>query len=291
MSKAKFAAAKEFIDEKKYDEARSILKTIDHPTAREWEAKLDKLSSPSTAKTAEPAPKKGNRLIYKATVGCIGIFVVIIVLGTLLSNALTSISSAIGATTTSRPDVRDTPTHSSSVTIIPTVVSRSGFVTITPKAGTVYPTATITDTPQPTVTNTDSPTETPAPQITPMEPQIYYTVSTVNLRSCPNTSCSIVQKVGGDAPLAVDGIVAGEEIDTGNPYWYKVEQSETDEYGYSRFFSASPVQQQIPPTAAPVQQFTVPTSAPSGTIICNDGYVWPSTVRQGACHGHKGIRN
>ena len=40
MSKAKFAAAKELIDEKKYDEARNILKTIDHPTAREWENKL-----------------------------------------------------------------------------------------------------------------------------------------------------------------------------------------------------------------------------------------------------------
>lgn len=44
MSKAKFAAAKELIDEKQYGEARAILKTIDHPTAREWEAKLDKLA-------------------------------------------------------------------------------------------------------------------------------------------------------------------------------------------------------------------------------------------------------
>lgn len=44
MSKAKFAAAKELIDEKRYDEARNILKTIDHPTAREWEAKLDRIA-------------------------------------------------------------------------------------------------------------------------------------------------------------------------------------------------------------------------------------------------------
>jgi len=44
MSKAKFAAAKELIDEKQYDEARAILKTIDHPTAREWEAKLAKIA-------------------------------------------------------------------------------------------------------------------------------------------------------------------------------------------------------------------------------------------------------
>jgi hypothetical protein len=27
----------------------------------------------------------------------------------------------------------------------------------------------------------------------------------------------------------------------------------------------------------------------SGAIICNDGYVWPGTTRQGACHGHDGI--
>lgn len=55
MSKAKFAAAKELIDEKKYDEARTILKSIDHPTAREWEMKLDKIS-PRTIQIVEPPP-------------------------------------------------------------------------------------------------------------------------------------------------------------------------------------------------------------------------------------------
>lgn len=29
----------------------------------------------------------------------------------------------------------------------------------------------------------------------------------------------------------------------------------------------------------------------SDVIICKDGYVWPSKVRRGACHGHGGIRN
>jgi hypothetical protein len=45
-----------------------------------------------------------------------------------------------------------------------------------------------------------------------------------------------------------------------------------------------------PATAAPV---AAPTTTPAitggATIICKDGYVWPSTVRQGACHGHHGI--
>ncbi|WP_428985711.1 PASTA domain-containing protein [Sinomonas terricola] len=27
-----------------------------------------------------------------------------------------------------------------------------------------------------------------------------------------------------------------------------------------------------------------------GTIVCKDGYIWPGTTRQGACHGHGGIR-
>ncbi len=41
MSKAKMEAAKELIQEKKYAEARAILKTVDHPTAAEWVAKID----------------------------------------------------------------------------------------------------------------------------------------------------------------------------------------------------------------------------------------------------------
>lgn len=53
MSKAKFDAAKQLIGEKKYAEARSILSTIDHPTARQWEAKLDQLA-PSTKEVMKP---------------------------------------------------------------------------------------------------------------------------------------------------------------------------------------------------------------------------------------------
>lgn len=44
MSKEKFAAAKQLIQEKQYDEARVILRTIDHPTARSWERKLDEIA-------------------------------------------------------------------------------------------------------------------------------------------------------------------------------------------------------------------------------------------------------
>jgi SPP1 gp7 family putative phage head morphogenesis protein len=45
MSKAKMLAAKELILEKKYAEARKILEGIDHPTARKWLEKLEKLDN------------------------------------------------------------------------------------------------------------------------------------------------------------------------------------------------------------------------------------------------------
>src|SRR6266540_2030811 len=54
MSKAKFAAAKELIQEKQYDEARRILATVDHPTAREWEKKLDRIAPTAVVPPAPP---------------------------------------------------------------------------------------------------------------------------------------------------------------------------------------------------------------------------------------------
>ncbi len=48
MSKAKFDAAQELIDEKDYTGARVILKGIDDPTAREWEHRIDALQPQGT---------------------------------------------------------------------------------------------------------------------------------------------------------------------------------------------------------------------------------------------------
>jgi hypothetical protein len=50
VSKAKFQAAKELIDEGRYDEARSLLRTLDHPTASAWLEKLDRLYPSQPAK-------------------------------------------------------------------------------------------------------------------------------------------------------------------------------------------------------------------------------------------------
>jgi hypothetical protein len=46
VSQAQFIQARELIKEKRYDEARAILRGIDHPRAREWLAKLDQLTPP-----------------------------------------------------------------------------------------------------------------------------------------------------------------------------------------------------------------------------------------------------
>lgn len=57
-----------------------------------------------------------------------------------------------------------------------------------------------------------------------------------------------------------------------------------------------PTVTQILPTQTTIPTVLQPKAIPTkiipktSTIICNDGYVWPSTVRKGACHGHKGIR-
>lgn len=67
MSKTKMLAAREFIYDKNYDEARAILKTIDHPTARKWLVKLDKIDPPlatptiqESANEAKPARRRHN---------------------------------------------------------------------------------------------------------------------------------------------------------------------------------------------------------------------------------------
>ncbi|MET3811499.1 PASTA domain-containing protein [Arthrobacter sp. UYEF3] len=50
----------------------------------------------------------------------------------------------------------------------------------------------------------------------------------------------------------------------------------------------------VPPAPAAPPAYVppaVPEAPRYGGIICNDGYPWPGTTRQGACRGHGGIRN
>jgi hypothetical protein len=72
MSKAKLLAARELIKEKEYEEARTLLKGIDHPTAKKWLDKLDEISPESKKTVSIPYPI--------LIVGGVGISVVIFVL-------------------------------------------------------------------------------------------------------------------------------------------------------------------------------------------------------------------
>src|SRR5260221_7335082 len=63
MSKAKFDAAQELINEKKYAEARSLLTTIDHPMAKEWISQIDAIIggqpwSPGQATIPQSKPRR-----------------------------------------------------------------------------------------------------------------------------------------------------------------------------------------------------------------------------------------
>lgn len=73
MSKAKMMYAKELIQAKEYDKARAVLRTVDHPAAREWEAKLDRI-----------APMRARRRWWRLALGVAGVLLVLGVVGYLL---------------------------------------------------------------------------------------------------------------------------------------------------------------------------------------------------------------
>lgn len=56
MSKAKLVAAKELIQEKRYTEARALLKTVTNPTATRWLEQLDRIDPPVNHPVMRPAP-------------------------------------------------------------------------------------------------------------------------------------------------------------------------------------------------------------------------------------------
>jgi hypothetical protein len=55
-------AAREHLAAKRYDEARALLSEIDHPAAREWLAKLDKLAPVPASAPVAPAPSHDDIL-------------------------------------------------------------------------------------------------------------------------------------------------------------------------------------------------------------------------------------
>ena len=78
-TKDKLQEAKQLIQQKKYDEARQLLRTVNHPTAQKWLAKLDELPKAGQAKQATSAKDNANgntTLILGVAVGVLSILVV-----------------------------------------------------------------------------------------------------------------------------------------------------------------------------------------------------------------------
>jgi hypothetical protein len=140
MSKEKLIVASEFIREKKYVEARVILKGMDHPTAKKWLDQLDKVA-PETKLTK---PRSNNLLLLGGvgiTMVIAGIAVAIVLVFTLVLNK------------------QDT---TSQLAQLPTaIILPSSTLTLT-----YTPTATMTATPTSTPSKTPAPTRTPTPDLT-----------------------------------------------------------------------------------------------------------------------------
>jgi hypothetical protein len=62
LTKAKMMYARELIKEKRYDEARIILREIDHPKAKEWLNKLDTLHSQNKGNAKSKSTIKRSRI-------------------------------------------------------------------------------------------------------------------------------------------------------------------------------------------------------------------------------------
>lgn len=129
--KEKMQRAKELIQQKKYAEARKILKTVDHPTAEKWLAQIDKMAP------AKRQPSSGGGYLI---IG--GVVIVIILFVVVAFVVFNQQQLAIG----------DLPT----AVIIPTnTITNTPLPSDTPTR-TLYPTFTpsLTVTPSPTITQT-----------------------------------------------------------------------------------------------------------------------------------------
>jgi len=253
-----------------------------------------------------------RKLFGIAVFACIAIFVLSLFGGNRPSGDSLPTLAVLPSLTWTPETVAVQMTDTAGVTIIPTVVRvSSGFVTITPAPGTVYPTATITDTPLPTATNTIAPTSTamptgePTTAIRAINSLTYYVTRTANMRSCANSSCKRLGQVTAGTRMTVVGITDGETVTGSNSTWYQVQYGGDIAYIYSAFLTdvaPAPTQQPIiVQQPAPVQEQPAsvpqvqPPAAPQvdssngATALCNDGTYSYAAHHQGACSHHGGV--
>ncbi|MEL7235427.1 MAG: hypothetical protein AAGK74_13080, partial [Chloroflexota bacterium] len=156
-TKAQLTAAKQLIQDKRYDEAYALLQTIDHPTARKWASKLEE-SYGVSGKSKQKPKRSGNRarnlILFALAVPFICVALIFLIpTGTDEPEALPTQAESV-------QEVAAQPTENAPVTSTPT-----------PQPTRIPPSATITNTPIPTATNTpEPPTNTPVPTYTPIPP-------------------------------------------------------------------------------------------------------------------------
>ena len=90
MSREKFLQAREHIQAKQYDEARTILQTINHPMAQHWLNRLDKLAPEAAISQSEIVPPSSSRSRIVAAGDLLVIAVVLVSAAILLVNNQTS---------------------------------------------------------------------------------------------------------------------------------------------------------------------------------------------------------
>lgn len=144
MSKAKFDAARELIQEKHYDAARAVLRTIDHPQATSWLAKLQQIApedNPFEGVVAATPPKLRSSPLMPIALGGLSIAVVIL----------------IGAVIVLIGNSRNAPPP------VPTAAALAAAPATASATNTSAPTAAATSTSAPTATSTVAPTSTTVP--------------------------------------------------------------------------------------------------------------------------------
>lgn len=156
MSREQLQAAKQLIEERRYAEARSLLRQIDHPTAKRWLAKLDEIA---------PEAKQGRSL----ALGFMVIIGIILLIGIGLA-AIVQIAfrPTENVQVASIPTLAELPTNTPSQTPSKTptnTLTPSLTPTLTP---TATPTSTSTPKPSSTSTNTPVPSNTPFPTPVPL---------------------------------------------------------------------------------------------------------------------------
>ena len=250
MYEMRFEAVKELIVAKKYYEARVILKTIDHPKARQWEAQLNKLDqsfSPALAPAAKSIYKRKSLRRDAA------IFFGLILFCFLLANMYEGLISrpraasikgteyafAMQTATVHKLLIKQSQTPAPSappLVIHLDPVGISGCELVSGSVFSLCSTATEIGTFRGSDTPVPTPTEIPATSIT---PKVLYAKDHAELRRCPYISCEDVEALPYGTPIHVNSTVDGDNV-SGIREWYPVEQNGRTLYAHSLDFNAVP---------------------------------------------------